>query len=173
MSKVGFGIQSRKNAKQFDAIGLTDAYTEMVSQFNPDYFCTFTTQHQLTLPSARRAMVNYSFALRRLMAREERLFLFWVAEPFELKEGFHTHGLLSVPSTFKNGEGFQTLRKAWTKASGSKAGGARAQFSPVRSNIEAVRYVTKYTTKTQTDWDIVRANGMLENTLEGVVQLFR
>lgn len=173
MSKISFGIQSRKNAREFDAVGLTEAYTEMVSQFKPDYFCTFTTKHQLTLPSARRAMVNYSFALRRLMVPEEKLFLFWVAEPFELKEGYHTHGLLSVPSTFKNGEGFQTLRKAWTKASGSRKDEARAQFSPVRSNIEAVRYVTKYTTKTQTDWDLVHAPGMLKNTLEGVAQLFR
>lgn len=171
MSKVSYGISSRHIADRYDVKNHTDVWAALIEPHNPAYFCTFTTKHTLTLNSARTAMGVYFRKLRELCTEEERLFFFWVAERFELKDGYHTHALLSVPDTFKVGQGFKTLTKAWQHASGTKQ--ARTHFSPMRKQIDAVRYCTKYVSKENADWDVYLNNGKLFNTIPGVLEAFR
>jgi hypothetical protein len=105
------------------------------------------------------------------MTKEEVLFFLWVAERFECKDGFHTHGLLSIPDSLKVGAGFKSLRECSSQAFGTTK--IRTQFSPMRKQIDGVRYCTKYVSKANADWDIHTANGYLENTITGVVEAFR
>jgi hypothetical protein len=171
MSKIGNGIVSRHNAEQYDMKNNVPEWVKFIQPHNPAYFCTFTTQHTLTMNSARTAMDVYSRKLRTLMTDSEALFFFWVAERFQVKDGYHTHALLSIPDTFKSGAGFMSLRKTWHTACGSNR--ARVEFSPMRNEIDGVRYCTKYVSKANADWDIHYGKGKLENTIPGVVELFR
>jgi len=171
MSKIGNGIVSRHNAEQYDMKNNVAEWAKFIQPHNPAYFCTFTTRHTLTMNSARTAMDVYARKLRTLMTDDENLFFFWVAERFQVKDGYHTHALLSVPDTFKSNAGFVSLRETWYEACGSK--NARTEFSPMRNNIDGVRYCTKYVSKANADWDIHYGKGKLENTIPGIVKAFR
>ncbi len=70
-------------------------YGDWLNSLEWDYYCTFTTDYTLSLPSARRAMERL---LSRLIKEFGTVNYFWVAEPFDTKEGCHTHALLKVPS---------------------------------------------------------------------------
>jgi len=82
MSKIGHGIVSRHNAEQYDMKNNVAEWVDLIAPHNPAYFCTFATQHTLTLNSARTAMSVFARKLRGLMTEEEKLFFFWVAERF-------------------------------------------------------------------------------------------
>jgi len=171
MSKVGFGIHSRQVASTYDEKFNVLEWCKLIEPHNPAYFCTFTTQHELTLNSIRTAMEVYVRNLRSLCTIDEKIFFFWCAEAFELKAGYHSHGLLSIPETFKVGQGFKALTKVWHKSSGTNR--ARTHFAPVRKQIDGIRYVTKYATKERADWDIHNTNGIIKNTIPGVLEAFR
>jgi len=171
MSKIGHGIVSRHNAEQYDMKNNVEEWCKLIEPHAPAYFCTFTTKHTLTLNSARTAMEVYVRNLRSQCTDNEKIFFFWVAEAFELKTGYHTHGLLSIPDTFKVGAGFKALTKTWHKSAGTSQ--ARTHFVPVRKQIDGIRYVTKYATKERADWDIHCHKGIIKNTLPGVIEAFR
>jgi hypothetical protein len=171
MSKIGYGIASRQSARTYDQKNNVEEWCKLIEPHNPAYFCTFTTKHQLTLNSARTSMEVYVRNLRSQCTVDEKIFFFWVAEAFELKSGFHTHGLLSIPDTFKVGEGFKALTKTWHKSAGTNQ--ARTHFVPVRKQIDGIRYVTKYATKERADWDIHSTTGIVKNTITGVLEAFR
>ena len=171
MSKIGHGIVSRHNAEQYDMKNNVAEWVDLIAPHNPAYFCTFATQHTLTLNSARTAMSVFARKLRGLMTEEEKLFFFWVAERFECKDGYHTHALLSVPDTLKVGAGFKSLRESSSQAFGTKK--IRTQFSPMRKQVDGVRYCTKYVSKANADWDIHATNGIIKNTIPGIIEAFR
>lgn len=171
MSKIGHGIASRHIAEQYDIKNNVSEWVELIAPHNPAYFCTFATQHTLTLNSARTAMSVFARKLRGLMTEEEKLFFFWVAERFECKDGYHTHALLSVPDTLKVGAGFKSLRESSSQAFGTKK--IRTQFSPMRKQVDGVRYCTKYVSKANADWDIHATNGIIKNTIPGIIEAFR
>ena len=56
-------------------------------------FVTLTTQYTLTIPSARRLNERFINRLRQEVFPSAKMF--WVAEPFETKDGCHTHGVLT------------------------------------------------------------------------------
>jgi len=49
MSKIGHGIVSRHNAEQYDMKNNVAEWVDLIAPHNPAYFCTFATQHTLTL----------------------------------------------------------------------------------------------------------------------------
>ena len=55
------------------------------------WFATFTTPYELTLPSARRLVERTVKEWRKIDASAK---VFWVAEKFELKDGYHLHALV-------------------------------------------------------------------------------
>jgi len=69
-------------------------YVDWLDKFSWDFFATFTTGHELTLPSARRAMEGFHEGMTKYFTDVK---MFWVAEPFEVKEGYHTHALVKCP----------------------------------------------------------------------------
>jgi hypothetical protein len=82
----------------------SDKFAEWLDSLQFDYFCTFTTPYELTIPSARRAMEGLFDNLKKDFspvdtsqlvpdARND-LKMFFATEPFDVKEGHHTHALI-------------------------------------------------------------------------------
>ena len=61
------------------------------------WFATFTTPYELTLKSARRLVERTGKAWQKL---DPTCRIFWVAERFEVKDGYHLHALVYA----RNGE---------------------------------------------------------------------
>lgn len=79
---------------------------------------------------------------------------FWVAEPFEVKEGFHTHALLAPPTPYT----FKMLIDLWQEVSGALKQDTWARvdlqnFDPKRGGAG---YVSKYVLKAAADYDFHR-----------------
>jgi len=134
-------------------------YANYLQTFNWDFFATFTTRYSLTLPSARRVM-------ERLHSRAANKYggirLFWVAEPFDCKDGYHTHALVFLKDRLlkeipvKPEVDFTCLKQSWDIVSKS---------SPVDTNwttlkrydpeLGACGYVGKYILKKNSDYDLL------------------
>lgn len=125
------------------------------------FFCTFTTPYEMTLKSARRLMENYHRKLK-----ENGIFstMFWVAERFECKDGYHTHALMYVPCS----EDFIPLARttafeSWQKVSVTKTQESTREDGKVfnRADIQKIRpkkgthYLCKYVTKPNSDYDLI------------------
>lgn len=76
--------------------------------------------------------------------------LLWASEPFDTKEGFHTHAMLK---TFGD---IQWVAKAWQIASAGAKYGKNNRIDIQRYNpkLGANFYVGKYIGKRLSDWDI-------------------
>lgn len=141
------------------AQSINDAYAEYLGTFDWDFFCTFTTPYTLTLKSARRLMEKY----HKDMAKGGSTLLFWVAEPFDVKEGFHTHALLKVPECYQ----FKHFVELWQVATGCKGKKktdengreskvhARIELKKYQKNLGARHYVGKYMMKNGADYDFL------------------
>ena len=100
-----------------------DHYEDWINSIGWTFFCTFTTRYDLTLPSARRLMERTH---KRFLEYSGECTFFWVAEPFELKDGFHTHGLMKLPKSMINKDGsipihhYRSLIDLYQKMAGGK-----------------------------------------------------
>lgn len=103
-----------------------------------EYFATFTTKYHLTLNSARRLMTSYS---RRWLRRNDDR-MFWVAEEFNHKTGYHLHAL--IRSELRATQ----IWKDWFDRHG------RAQVLLYEPEVGAHGYVAKYVTKSIADYDM-------------------
>lgn len=150
-------------------------YANFLGTLDWDYFCTFTTGYELTLKSARRAMQRFH---NKIAQNYGGSILFWVAEPYECKDGFHTHALLKlknetltnevrrkVKTTLSNGKivdfviqetGFNVVKDTWqlvTKAHEKNYN--RIELKRYNKKLGAKHYVGKYILKTRSDYDIL------------------
>lgn len=123
-----------------------------------NYFCTFTTKYEMTLNSARRVMTKY---LDRVKKQGVAPLLFWVAESFELKDGYHTHALLKVnaPENVLP-QVWQQLKKDWQTVSIPREQKGsdvyhRVTIDSVDPKRAGTLYCTKYVTKNFTDYDLI------------------
>ena len=127
-----------------------------------DFFMTGSTGYELTLKSARRLAERYS---NNLPAGSK---LFWVAEKFECKDGYHIHGLVELAqSSLKNDpRSFWTMGQYWQLATGNKCiqndkDGIRWEIwnqidnSPYMKGLGAHGYCAKYINKKKADYDFL------------------
>ena len=68
-------------------------WTDWLESIQWNYFATFTTPYEMTLKSARRIMGNYH---QKIVIPGREDWLFWVAEKYELKDGYHLHALIKT-----------------------------------------------------------------------------
>ena len=154
---------------------ILNAYANYLGTLDWDYFATFTTGYELTLKSARRAMERFHYKIDR---DHNGSTLFWVAEPFECKDGFHTHALLKlndrdlvdekrriVFSQVADGTvcsydiketGFDVVKNTWqyvTKANEQNYN--RIELKRYNAKLGAKHYVGKYILKSRCDYDIL------------------
>ena len=111
------------------------------------FWATPTTGYTMTLNSARRAMHR----LHDILDRRSPTTMFWAAERFDCKEGYHTHTLI------KTNDDFNLIVQAWQKASGGIKEGSwqRIQLDHYDKQLGASHYLSKYVTKKITDYDLL------------------
>jgi len=140
---------------------LNSATTKEGNLINWSWWCTFTTGYELTMNSARRSMNR----LYETMHKESPTVMMWCAEPFDVKEGFHTHAMVSTNLSFDR------LCKMWQVSSAGVKYGKHNRLKLVKydSDKGAGHYISKYISKKLSDWDIYHQLDA-GNTLEKVRQ---
>lgn len=128
--------------------------------FDWDFFCTFTTKYTLTVKSGRRLMGRLHDRWQTENRTQSRLF--WAAEPFDCKEGYHLHALFgydnpkgedwSKQKTDGVSLDFALLRYGWGAVSGK---GNASYLSRYQKGKGANHYLAKYITKELADWDFL------------------
>jgi len=153
-------------------------YIDYLETVDWSYWITGTTRYELTLKSARRLMERWFAAISSSGDT-----CFWVAEPFELKDGHHTHALYKSQFEIP----FTAFADTWQWATGNKASldvagkiswtngknnnpdydGLTGQLHPEKKawhRIDLQRYdpkrkaggyCTKYVMKSRADYDIL------------------
>lgn len=132
---------------------IQDSYGEWLSQYDWSYWVTFTTRYTLTLPSGRRLMErfwNHTDFKRTGKAR-----LFWCAEPFDLREGYHLHGLLKCNEIITIKMIAQIHNYACGNVECRKDQWHRIQIKRYDNKLGAGYYVGKYITKRLSDYDML------------------
>lgn len=109
------------------------------------WWMTLTTGYSMSMGGARRAMNRFYTQLE-----DPGACFLWVAEPFDTKEGFHTHALAK---TLKD---FNGITKAWQIASGGKGQEVWHRIDLKRFNptLGGSHYIGKYVGKRLSDFDI-------------------
>lgn len=148
------------------------SYADWINSQDWHFFCTFTTGYELTMKSARRLMDRTHDHWKKYL---NECTLFWVAEPFEVRDGYHTHGILRVPPNLITTKGtlqsfhhknlidiYQQMCGALvTKNSKGKLtfdSWHRIELAKFDNRKNAGAYATKYITKSQygkTDYDLL------------------
>lgn len=122
------------------------SFSDFLSEYKFSTFGTFTTKKPLSLPGARRLAVDFA----RNFDAGRSSSMFWAAEPFDTREGFHFHGLIETHGVYSN-------KELWNYWSVLKDRG-RSQFIPIKREFGKANtienYCAKYMTKKMSDFDI-------------------
>lgn len=70
-----------------------ETFGTWLKTFDWSHWATLTTNYELTLKSARRIAVG----LHKEFSRAGDSKIFFAAEPYDLKEGYHLHCLIKIP----------------------------------------------------------------------------
>lgn len=123
------------------------------------FYGTGTTRYSLTLASNRRLLERFYKALCIKGSK-----LFYVAEPFDLKDGYHSHWLFYIPNNIEpfNPDGdflFKTIINTWQWATGNKdlkkEDWNRIDLQRYDSKRGAGGYCGKYLFKQNSDYDML------------------
>lgn len=113
-----------------------------------DYFCTFTTRKPIGMPTVRRHAEKVIDKIRNgdlFTGSDYEMSIFWCAEKFDVREGFHWHALLKADI-----DKYQLWNWYFTKY-------GRCQIIDNREpdrQLAASYYCSKYVTKELSDYDI-------------------
>lgn len=124
----------------------SDVFGGFLEQVEWNYWCTFTTKWELTLPSARRMAEKIyhkwcSVLPQGDLFQVENPAMFWACEPFDLRNGYHIHALMRTGADAKQ-------IYTWAK---KKYG--RALVLKYEKGKGAHTYCGKYITKRLSDYD--------------------
>ncbi|MBI4947201.1 MAG: hypothetical protein HY840_12475 [Bacteroidetes bacterium] len=110
----------------------------MIDNISWNYFCTFTSSYYLSLSACRTLMWDYYKRIRKYDGE-----IFFVAEPFSEKLGYHIHALVFVPkeSVKAKALGVKYYERMWQEVSNNKRNRCLVTiFDPSR---KANMYITK------------------------------
>jgi len=128
-------------------------FSVWLNSFDFDTFGTFTTARTLTLPGCRRMA-------GRFYREFPQIEMFWAAEPFSIRTGYHFHALIK---TGENGFLFHDRFKDYSRVNmfeywtNFKQFG-RSDFQPIKKEFGenwTAEYITKYISKGLSDYDII------------------
>ncbi len=130
-------------------IKIKQAWTEMLGAHDWSFFLTPTTSYELTLKSARRSAERFFERVKYLGGK----MMFWVAERFPNKPGFHLHILLSCSNQIWPA----LLAKQWQAVSGGMPLGQnnRIDIKTYDPRKGATYYVSKQIASKYSDYDII------------------
>ena len=89
---------------------LVNEYGNFLGQTNWTFYCTLSTQNPLSVKSAQRYIERTHEQLQTNYNLETQMY--WVAEPFDSKYGFHLHCLVKFDTTEAH-KYKKELIKAW------------------------------------------------------------
>lgn len=133
-----------------------NAYADWIGQYDWTYWATFTTRYKLTMPSARKAVEG----MYKQLSKAGNVRIFFVCEPFDLREGYHIHALMQVQGNLK----YQHILQTWQHVSGNKRKPKDNEEPSTWNRVELERYdkrkgarhyVGKYMTKNACDYDLL------------------
>lgn len=134
-----------------------DVWSEYIETIPWNFFCTFTSSYELSLKSARRVMEKYH-AKMTIAGRDD--WMFWVAEKFKLKDGYHLHALIKTSLPWDK----ESLWLLWQDVSVYSGQVSKRSDGKVfnRCDIQkrnfkkrAGSYMCKYLTKSVSDFDFL------------------
>ena len=143
------------NLKQIAKNSLADWLNDQDWQL----WTTLSTGHELTMSSARRSMVR----MHDLVRKENNCRVFWAAEKFDVKDGFHLHTLWSFDNKIHDRDKYREFVKNWRIV--NKTNRANVYSETYRKDFGAAKYLSKYITKQITDYDYFDGNS---NNLERI-----
>lgn len=130
-------------------------WADWINTMDWNYYCTFTTRYPLSLKSARRLMERfYSF----IKKSNNKVKLFWVAEPFDLNVGYHLHALIDISDSNSDitPNHFLTIKNVWQLL--SKGGKGKENnytvIKPYNKKLGGNYYVAKYMMQRDADYDL-------------------
>ena len=122
---------------------IVNEYGNFLGQTNWTFYCTLTTRYPLTVKCAQRYIERCQEQLRTTFNLKTQMY--WVAEPFDSKYGFHLHCLVKFdgeePHKYK-----KELIKAWqmvTRGSNGKMYNW-TDIVPYNVNLGGRFYVVKW-----------------------------
>ncbi len=125
------------------------SFADLLSGYKFETFATYTTKRTLSLAGARRLASKFGDAFDA----GERTSLFWAAEPFDTRVGYHFHGLINSYGKFQNNDYWNW----WSMQMNL----GRSQFLPINRAMgyqnQVEKYITKYITKRLADFDLYTA----------------
>ena len=117
-------------------------YGEWLNSIEWNYYCTFTSRYQLSIFSAQKAMERL---FDNLVTNYGICQMFWVAEPFDTKYGYHTHALIKF-SELQSKSMIPLVKKSWqivSKGRGQKEYN-NTIIKPYDKTLGGHFYVAKY-----------------------------
>jgi hypothetical protein len=129
-------------------------YGKFLDKSSWTFFCTFSTHYPLSLKSSRSSIQRFHCFLKQNMNLENSIF--WIAEPFESRYGYHIHALVKIfapePEIYK-----PKLIKAWQiVTNGAKNNSYNwTNISPYIPELGANFYLTKYIGRADIDYDLI------------------
>ena len=131
-----------------------NSYADYFKGLPWSYWITGTTRYPLSEKSNRRLLERWYWSLSLPGSR-----LLFVAEPFDLRDGFHSHSLLYVPD---DRWPISVYVDNWQWATGNKdlkrELWSRIQIRRYDSNQGAAGYCAKYLFKADSDYDLLVYN---------------
>lgn len=140
-------------------------YAEWLNTIEWGYYCTFTTRYSMTVRAARRAVERLFNHLQKKIGGIQ---LFWVAEPFDTKYGYHIHALIHFTNPTIQGA-IELIKKAWqvvTKGKGGKEYN-NTVIEPYVKGLGANYYVSKYMMRNNADYDIMTGYNSKVDKIDG------
>jgi hypothetical protein len=134
-----------------------EAYQAYLTSIPWDFFCTLSTDYELTPKSARRLMDRYCERLKQTIYNNENGFLcFWVAEKFKAKDGCHIHTLIKQPQIL-NLVGSWELDNTFQIVSGAKKQNKyfRTDIEKYEPKLMGARYFAKDLKYNNTAYDLI------------------
>jgi hypothetical protein len=121
--------------------------SEFIDKMEWNYFATLTTSYEQTMKSARRCVERFHEKLNNSGSTT----LFFAAEPYDVKDGYHVHALIKTDIDFQN------IVECYQVTSGGHKVGIhqRINLQKFRQGEGAAMYCAKYITKRLSDWDIL------------------
>jgi hypothetical protein len=149
--------------------GVNMAMADWLEGYNWNFYCTLTAWYPMSMGAVRRKMTLFQEQLTKQFGNT---LLFWVAEPFDSKYGYHAHALLAfqVLPEYSKEKHIRLINTTWQKISGGSGnkGYNHTHIKPYQKIVSGEEsgganfYVVKYLNRGNADYDFVGFEGWNE-----------
>jgi hypothetical protein len=158
------------SAKVSKKLLISNDYGNWLSGTEWTHFMTGTTRNEMTMNSARRQAEGY----HKWLSMGGDTTMFFAAEPFDVREGYHIHALVKLPELLD----YKDAVLMWQKVTGAKKKSEwnRIELKAYDNRKGASYYCGKYITKNLSDYDYfapIRLGEKQKKDLSASWQMFK